>query len=162
MGDDYEKPSRRERRQKRSWKRPRKNRLTRSARWPETACSLKNLGSTPANSLQSRLFYAPHSVSRAPARLTRSLGVSRVSARTRTRLSALRAPPPFFGWFSIQRKLRRPSWLLAPPKAHATPRSKYPREKSSKRYLKKAMVLMSNKSMSIFWSRRLRQSSIWR
>ena len=76
MGDDYEKPSRRERRQKRSWKRPRKNRLTRSGRWPETAGSLKSTSSTPAPTLQGRIFFAPHSVSRAHARLTWSMGVS--------------------------------------------------------------------------------------
>ena len=42
----------------------------------DTGRSLKNTSSTPANSLQGRFFYAPHSLSRASARLARSLGVS--------------------------------------------------------------------------------------
>ena len=50
--------------------------LTRPRQRPDNERSLKNLGSTPANSLQGRIFYAPHSMRRALARLTRSLGVS--------------------------------------------------------------------------------------
>ena len=59
MAGDYEKPSRRERRQKRSWKRPRKNRLTPSACQADTTGSLKNISSTPALLLRSRFFLRP-------------------------------------------------------------------------------------------------------
>lgn len=111
MGDDYEKPSRRERRQKRSWKRPRKNRLTRAARWPETADSLKSTSSTPANSLQGRIFYAPHSVSRAPARLARSLGVSGIRKDPDALVRVESTPTPFRVVLNLK-STRRPSWLI--------------------------------------------------
>ena len=52
------------------------NRLTRPPCRPDNDRSLKNTSSTPALMLRSRFFYAPHSVSRAVARLVRSLGVS--------------------------------------------------------------------------------------
>ena len=52
------------------------NPLTRPPCRPDNGRSLKNTSSTPALMLRSRIFYAPHSVSRALARLARSLGVS--------------------------------------------------------------------------------------
>lgn len=52
----------------------RMNPLTRPPCRPDNHLSLKNKGSTPALMLRSRIFYVPHSVSRAPARLARSMG----------------------------------------------------------------------------------------
>ena len=52
------------------------NPLTRPTTLTDNDSSLKNVSSTPAHLLRSRFFYAPHSVSRALARLARSLGVS--------------------------------------------------------------------------------------
>lgn len=81
--------------------------LTRPPRRPDNGRSLKNLSSTPANSLQGRIFYAPHSVSRASARLTWSLGVS----GSRKAPDALRCvestPTPFRVVLNLE-NLRRP------------------------------------------------------
>ena len=102
--DDYQKPSRQKRKQKRAWQRKRKC-LTWFTPLADTERSLKNLGSTPANSLQGRIFYAPHSVSRALARLARSLGVSGIRKDPDAPKCVESTPTPF-GWFSIS-KLRR-------------------------------------------------------
>ena len=80
------------------------NPLTRPTKPAENDGSLKNLGSTPANSLQGRIFYAPHSVSRACARLARSLGVSGIRKDPDAPKCVESTPTPF-GWFSIS-KLR--------------------------------------------------------
>lgn len=95
MAWGYEKPSRQNRRQKRSWKRPRKNRLTMPAWQIDTAVSLKSTSSTPAPMLRSRFFYAPHSVSRAHARLTRSLGVSGIRKDPDALVRVESTPTPF-------------------------------------------------------------------
>ena len=78
------------------------NFLTRPALRPDNGRSLKNTSSTPANSLQGRIFYAPHSVSRAPARLTRSLGVSG-SRKAPDALMCVESTPTPIGWFSISK-----------------------------------------------------------
>lgn len=100
--DDYQKPSRQRRRQKRGWKRQRKNRLTLSICQPDTTGSLKNVSSTPALLLRSRFFYAPHSMSRAPARPIRSLGVSG-SRKAPDALTCVESTPTPFGWSSISK-----------------------------------------------------------
>ena len=50
------------------------NPLTRPTTLTDNDSSLKSTSSIPANSLQGRIFYAPHFVSRAPARLARLMG----------------------------------------------------------------------------------------
>lgn len=102
MNDDYQKPSRRDRRQKRSWKRPRKNRLTPPAWQTDTQVSLKNVSSTPAPMLRSRFFYAPHSMGCALAQFIRSLGVSGIREDPDA-LTCVESTPTPFGWFSISK-----------------------------------------------------------
>ena len=71
------------------------NYLTRPALRSDNDRSLKNISSTPANSLQGRIFYAPHSVSRALARLTRSLGVSGIRKDPDALMCVESTPTPF-------------------------------------------------------------------
>ena len=52
------------------------NPLTRPTTLADNDGSLKSISSIPAPLLQKPVFLCPHSVSRAPARLARSLGVS--------------------------------------------------------------------------------------
>jgi len=82
------------------------NLLTRAPCRPDNDHSLKKLSSTPANSLQGRIFYAPHSVSRAPARLARSLGVSG-SRKAPDALSCVESTPTPFWVVPNLKKLRR-------------------------------------------------------
>ena len=71
------------------------NYLTRPALRSDNDRSLKNISSTPANSLQGRIFYAPHSVSRALARLARSLGVSGIRKDPDAPICVESTPTPF-------------------------------------------------------------------
>ena len=71
------------------------NYLTRPALRSDNGRSLKNLSSTPANSLQGRIFYAPHSLSRASARLARSLGVSGIGNDPDALTCVESTPTPF-------------------------------------------------------------------
>lgn len=74
MSDEYEKSSRRNRWPKRGWKRKRQA-LTRFTGCRDTAGSLKSTSSTPAPCCEAG-FFVPSFRRRAPARLTRSMGVS--------------------------------------------------------------------------------------
>ena len=92
--EDYQKPSRQRRKQKRAWQCKRKC-LTAFTALADTERSLKSTSSTPANSLQGRIFFAPHSVSRALARLVRSLGVSGIRKDPDALVRVESTPTPF-------------------------------------------------------------------
>lgn len=80
------------------------NPLTRPPCRPENDRSLKNTSSTPALLLRSRLFYAPHSVSRAPARLARSMGpVSGIRKDPDALVCVESSGPSPLGGFSISK-----------------------------------------------------------
>ena len=72
----------------------------------DTGGSLKNKGSTPAFVLRSRFFYAPHSVSCAPARLARSLGVSGIRKDPDAPLCVESTPTPFRVVFNLRKQRR--------------------------------------------------------
>ena len=70
----------------------------------DTGRSLKSISSIPANSLQGRIFYAPHSVSRTPVRLARSMGmVSGIRKDPDALIRVESSIPTLFGWFSISK-----------------------------------------------------------
>ena len=81
--------------------------LTRSPCRPDNGRSLKNISSTPALMLRSRIFYTPHSVSRAPARLARSLGVSGIRKDPDALMCVESTPTPFRVVLNLE-NIRRP------------------------------------------------------
>ena len=80
--------------------------LTRPHVSGDTRRSLKNLSSTPALMLRSRIFYAPHSARRASARPARSMGVSGIREDPDA-LRCVESTPTLFRVVTQSQNLRR-------------------------------------------------------
>jgi len=93
---------------------PKRHLLTPSTRPAQNRGSLRNVSSTPAPMLKSRIFCAPHSARRASARLARSMGVSGIRKDPDALTCVESTPTPFRVVLNL-RNVRRPAMAASNP-----------------------------------------------